>query len=793
MRGAFHRGRFDVTALAHPGAVNVLAVRASPPPHPGIPHEQSVAAGPGENGGNLALDGPTFIATEGWDWIPAIRDRDTGIWQSVELAATGQLRLLDPQIITRLPLPRIDAAEVEIVVPIENRSATALDAELDASFEGVRIQKRSRIAPGLSSMRLDSSEFPQLHLHAPRLWWPNGYGKPELYHLRLALSVGSSLSDSTQLRFGIRQITYELSLFDQQGRLRRVEVDPTLGSSRHERLVDVSHPAIKRTANGWAASLTPAGESSPAVRDIDTTSLSPYLALRVNGVRIAARGGSWGMDDSRKRVSRERLEPYFRMHQRAHLNIIRNWLGQNTEDVFYDLADEYGLLVLNDFWVSTQDFQLEPEDPQLFLANASDVILRMRNHPSIALWFGRNEGVPPPILNQGLADLVAELDGTRYYTGSSNRINLQDSGPYNWRPPEEYFTTLGQGFAVEIGAPSLASLDALRAFIPGADLWPAGADLWPVGDAYAYHDWHFGGNGNNASFMRDLDGALGPPTDLEDFERKAQLLNYVTYRAIFEGFQSKLWTGNSGRLLWMTHPAWPSNSWQIYTSDYDAPAAYYAVANACEPLHVQLDLPGMQPAVVNVGGGPQSGLRLHTRLLSLQNRVLLEQTQRVDAPANATVVLQPLPLAPLLAEHRLVLVELTLTDSRRTVLSHNLYWQAQENADLARLSALPRQALRMQATASVPDAVTADGSVDITLFNAGPTPALMARLTLLDAAGNRVLPAYYSDNYVSLLPGETRTIQAHCPASGRRCAAVALRGFNVESATAPLGPRASTH
>ena len=63
------------------------------------------------------------------------------------------------------------------------------------------------------------------------------------------------------------------------------------------------------------------------------------------------------MDDSRKRTRGARLEPISGCIASAHLNIIRNWLGQNTEDVFYDLADEYGLLVLNDFWESTQDFQ----------------------------------------------------------------------------------------------------------------------------------------------------------------------------------------------------------------------------------------------------------------------------------------------------------------------------------------------------------------------------------------------------------------------------------------------------
>ena len=135
-------------------------------------------------------------------------------------------------------------------------------------------------------------------------------------------------------------MTFELSLYDAQGRLLRVEVDPTAGTQLGQRLIDVRHEAIKRTPQGWAESLTPAGENSPAVRPASSEALTPYLAIRVNGVPIAARGGSWGMDDSRKRISRARLTPYFRLHRAANLNIIRNWLGQNTEDVFYDLADE---------------------------------------------------------------------------------------------------------------------------------------------------------------------------------------------------------------------------------------------------------------------------------------------------------------------------------------------------------------------------------------------------------------------------------------------------------------------
>ena len=776
VRGAFRRGLFDVTGRVHPGTKNALAVRVSPPPHPGIPHEQSVAAGPGENGGNLAIDGPTFIATEGWDWIPAIRDRNTGLWQGVELAASGAVRLGDPQVVTLLPLPRIDSAEVTIRVPVENPTDHALKVTVRARFDAVDVTKTVTAPAGTTRVELSPQEFAALRLKHPRLWWPNGYGNPALYSLDLSAAVEGAVSDTKHLRFGVREISYELSLFDASGRLRRLEVDPTPGSLAGETLVDVRHEAIKRTATGWAASLTSAGERSGSVHDLPASPLAPYLVIRVNGVRIAARGGSWGMDDSRKRVSRERLEPFFELHRRAHLNTIRNWLGQDTEEVFYDLADEYGLLVFNDFWASTQDFQVEPQDPALFLDNAADVIRRYRNHPSIALWFGRNEGVPQPVINEGLAALVATLDGTRYYTGSSNRVNLQDSGPYNWRPAAEYFTRLARGFAVEVGTPSLAERESLEAMIPAAD-------RWPIGDAYAYHDWHFGGNGDTQSFRAALERRLGAGRDFGDFVEKAQLLNYEAYRAIFEGFHAGLWTTNSGRLLWMTHPSWPSNAWQIYTADYDTPAAYYAVAKANEPLHVQLDLPDFRPRIVNVGGAAARGLGLDVRITSLDGRTVASQRSTIDVAANDTTALPALPLAATLAAEGIVLVDLTLRDRSGRVLSRNTYWPARDDESERRLAVLPAGRATLTAERTSPA-----GNVTIALTNSGRTPILFARATLRDAAGARVLPAYYDDNYVSLLPGETRHLEAVCAGHRAACTAVEVHALNLASISTPLPP-----
>jgi hypothetical protein len=773
VRGAFIRGVFDVSRLLHAGQLNAVAVRISPPPHPGIPHEESITAGPGENGGWVALDGPTFAAAEGWDWIPGIRDRNAGIWQDAELRATGDVRLLDPQVTTSLPLPATDRADVSVHVPVLNSASHPVDVTLSASFEGVSVQKQVALNPGAGEVSFTPAEFPQLTLKNPRLWWPNGYGDPALYHLALTASVAGVPSDAQQLRFGVRHVTYEFSLFDSAGRLRRVEVDVARGSSRGERLIDNTHEKIKKSPMGWAASLTAAGEKSPAVRELPDPLEYPHLTLRVNGVRILARGGNWGMDDSRKRIQRERLAPYFELHMAANLNIVRNWMGTNTEDVFYDLCDEYGLMVLNDFWASTQDFQVEPQDPQLFLANAADTVQRYRNHPSIVLWFGRNEGVPQPILNEGLGDLVARYDGTRHFTGSSNMVNLQGSGPYDYRSPVGYFTSLASGFSVETGTPSLATLEAIEAMVPAAD-------RWPLSDTIAYHDWHFGGNGDIRTFMETLSTRYGEGKDLADFERKAQLMNYETYRAMFEGLQAHMWTRNSGRLLWMTHPAWPSNHWQIYSHDYDTHAAYYGVKKATEPVHAQMNLPDYSLSVVNTTREARAGLKLSAEVRSLDNRLLTRREVAIDSPANDIANGGQLDLETLFRQSPVLIVRLELKDVTGRSISDNTYVQAREDAAMRALNGLDAQKLEMAATSGI---TGQDHFVKVRVANRGRVPVLSIKLTLVDQRGARILPAIYSDNYLTLLPGEAREVQVRYPGALKSGATINVRGWNAVNAS----------
>ena len=786
--GAFLRGMYDVTALLKQSGENALAVRISPPPHPGIPWEESIKAGPGDNGGAMLLDGPTFVDTEGWDWIPSERDRDTGIWQDVVLKETDAVKLGDPQIITALPLPRTDEADVTIRVPVENVGDKPEKTTLRASFEGgVSVMKEATIAPGKSEIVLTPEEFKQLHVEKPRLWWPNGYGKPELYHLKLSLDDGSSASDESTTQFGMREVTYEESLFSTDGTLRRVEVNPTLANSLHQTIVNVTHEGMRQTPDGWAASLTAAADSSPAVKPVTNESDMTDLVIKVNGVRIAARGGNWGMEDAMKRISREHLEPYFRLHQLANVNIIRNWVGQNDEPVFYDLADKYGLMVWNDFWESTEGYNAEAQDVGLWLANATDTVKRYRNHPSVVIWCGRNEGVPQPAISDGLGRVLAKYDGTRYYTPTSNQVNLRNSGPYHYMDPKLYFDTLNRGFSVELGIPSLSTLESFKASV-------APENQWPVSDAWTYHDWHENGNGDVHPFMEHLDMQFGAPTSLPDMERKAQMFNYTLHRAIFEGFTAHLWAPNSGRLIWMTQPAWPSNMWQMFSHDYDTQASFYGVMHASEPQHVQLDLSNYNVGVINTTTEALNGAKVEASVWSLANKQMFIKTVPVTVPMDESADAMQLPLKAMFAQPPAaggamgepVFVRLKLVGARGQVISSSFYWLAGREEDMRKLNTLAQAQVVSKVTTGV------DGDekvVTAVLTNKGQQAAIELKLTLEEAqGGERILPAYYSDNYVSLLPGESQTVTVRYPASATKGgAALGLRGYNLSQTVVEVG------
>ena len=697
--GAFIRGTFDVTDVARAGVANVLLVRVSPPPHPGLPFEKSLRAGVGPNGGALCQDGPTFIAAEGWDWVPAIRDRDTGIWQDVVVRQTGPIVLGDPQVVTTLPLPDTSKADVTVRVDVRNATGRPQHAVVGGDVEQVHVEQAVDLAPGEAR----TVAFAPFALRHPRLWWPNGYGRPDLYSLRLQCEVGGGPSDLKSVRFGVRQFTY---------------------------------------------------------------AKAPQLTIAVNGHPIMVKGGNWGMDDAMKRCGRARLEPYVRLHRDANLNLIRNWTGESDEAAFYDLCDEYGILVWNDFWMSTAGTNMEPADPAVYLANARDTLLRFRNHPCLAVWCGRNEGVPPDAIDRPLAEMVAALDPTRYYQPNSRNVDLMTSGPWHYVNPASYYT-YGKGFSTELGVPSVPTTESMNAMMPPPD-------RWPISDTWAYHDFHPA----TSSYLAAADRQFGPSAGLADFDRKAQLLNYAAHRAMFEGWNSHLFAPNSGVIVWMSHPAWPSTVWQCYASDYDPHAAFFGVRKGCEPVHVQLNLATSDVEVVNHRFDPLADLTVTADVYDLDGHKVA--SQRAAGMAAAASRCTPAFQVAWPAGPAVYFVKLAMTDAAGRVLSDNFYWHADRDADLRQLNGLPPVDL------TVTVAARRDGGTavtTVTLSNPSSHVALMAHASLRDdATGRRVLPVYYDDNYVSLLPGESRTLTAESAAAGRF--AVRLDGYNVAARTA---------
>jgi hypothetical protein len=779
--GAFARGRFKVTELAELQTENVLAVMIVPPPDPGIPSEQSVKYGPGDNGGAMCLDGPTFVCSEGWDWIPAIRDRDAGIWQDVWMRATGPVTIRDPHVVTALPTADLSRAEVTIDADVHNAATSPEKGILQGAFEDVQFEQPVTLQPGeTKTVRFDPATFAQLKIQNPRLWWPNGYGKPELYHLTLSFMVSNNAtganSDGQTLSFGIRQMSYELEVKKPDGARQRMEFTPIAALGSTNPVIDVRRASLDWRQNGnekekeTDVALWPGQENSASLRNLSDSAMGPYLVVKVNGQKILCLGGNWGMDDGMKRISREKLEPYIRMHRDANLTMIRNWSGQNTSEAFYQLCDEYGLLVWNDFWMDTEGWNYAPGNHQLFLANVADTITRFRNHPSIALWCAMNEGVPPDDINNGNDKLIRELDGTRYYQPNSRWVNLRTSGPWSNQPLENYFTNLNQGFSTEMGASSIPSAEVMRSMM-------APADLWPPGDVWAYHDFHSKGAGNRNSVLDMIKRRYGQAQDLDDLCRKAQMVNYETYRAIYEGFDSRLWKSASGVLVWMSHPSWPSVVWQFYTWDYEPNASFFGVKKAAESLHIQMNLPDCRVSVVNHNPQGLSDLSASAAIYDLAGNSVDTVNATVSPAANAVTDAMPLNW-PAQGAH---LVRLQLHDKAGRLLAENFYWHARHEEDLQELNKLPPANLQVKFTANTNDAPTV---LNAEISNIDKIPALAVRVILRDGqTGKRVLPAYYGDNFFSLLPGETKIVQIESRDALPEKIALGVDGWNVTSTT----------
>ena len=680
IEGGFMRGQFDVSQKILAGQLNALAVRIEKNATPGSCKQKTfeVCA---KNGGALGSDNPTYHASIGWDWIPTMRGRDIGIWGDVSLTVTEAVTIENQFVSARLPLPETSSAELTVQTDLVNHQARPFTGTLHFRMGEIRVQQPIQLAAGeRKTITLNPSSISALHLKDPKLWWPVGYGDPYLYDAQLSVEAKGKTIDKRSFKAGIRQMTYS----EDGGDLR----------------------------------------------------------IWINGRRFIARGGNWGFGESMLRYRAREYDVAVRYHREMNFTMIRNWVGQIGDDAFYEACDRHGVVVWQDFWLANPWDGPEPDDNELFLKNVKDLVLRIRNHPSVGLYCGRNEGFPPPPLEQGIRKTLGDLHPDLHYIPSSADQVVSGHGPYWANPARFYFNVADKKLHSEIGAPNIPSLDSVRLMMPEKALWPQALD-------WGLHDFCLQGAMGGAGFRTIIENSYGGATNAEEWIRLAQFVNYDTYRAMFEA-QSKY---RMGVLLWMSHSCWPSFVWQTYDYYFEPTAAYYGCKKGSEPLHIQWNSAEETIEVVNYNAGKVTGLTASVEILGMDGKRVDLKTAPLDSVEDSTTTCfnmkYPTSLSPV---HFL---RLSLSRGSE-VLSSNFYMRGLQQNDFRAIRQLPAPKL----TADTTSEQKGNGWVLSTkLQNIGVSPALMVRVKAVrQKTGDRILPAIYSDNYIALMPGESRTI-----------------------------------
>ncbi|HEU5125986.1 MAG TPA: glycoside hydrolase family 2 [Verrucomicrobiae bacterium] len=716
LAGMFQRGVFDVTEIVHRDQANALAIRVRPVDIPGgfrAKNKTVRAMGENRNGGDGEIGrNTTMLMSVGWDFTftDGIRDRNTGIWRDVKLFATGPVALRNPFVKSHLPLPALAPAREEISVEVVNATQEPQQGLLKAQIPEakIKIEKSISLAAGeTKTVFFTPDEFKALTISKPRLWWPMNKGEQFLHHLKLEFVQGETVSDRAQLRFGIREV-----------------------SSNRD---------------------TPDGSRQ----------------FLVNGKRIFLHGSNW-IPEAMCRNSDERTYAELRYTKQAGVNFLRFWAGGVTEsDYFFDLCDQFGILVWTEFWL-TGDTQL-PRNPNLYRTNVTDTIQRIRNHPSLAYYVSANERGPRNIIP--IADLVEKLDGTRGYQTGSEVDGIHDGSPYVAENPMFYYEDTGSargsrinGLCPEYGCPILPTIDALREMMPEKDLWPINNETWNYLDGGGFH-------GMTGNYKKCVD-QYGPSDSIESFAWKAQAFGALAYRSIWE-----VWTENkfdygdrfsTGLLFWYHNSPNRQVCGRMWDWSLEPTAALYFTQNAHQPLHAQFDFIKNTVSVNNEFPREFKNGKVTIRVLNLDMTEVLRLTTNVNISAEGLAkdilkVQFPTNVSPV---HFL---KLEITDAKGAPVSETFYWRSNHDYKPGRtwtgplyegfedLSKLPQVALDAKAKWS------RRGKFNIctvTVKNPSKDLAFLVWLRLQDAAsGKPVRPAFYENNFVSLLPGESRKVE----------------------------------
>ena len=732
--GAYRIFDLDVSQVIQKGK-NILAVEVIPP----VPGEPTIG----------------FV-----DWNPKPPDRSMGIFRPVRLKLTGPVSIEHPFVTSQVDLQTLKEARLTVTAKLTNHGDAKVRGTVKGKIGKIFFNQAYFLNPGESREIVFNPEtFPQLVIQEPKLWWPAGMGDQELYDLRLSALVDGGLSDRQGVRFGIRQIDDYVDEY----------IDGYIFGPRHR-------------------------------------------GYKVNGRKVLIRGGGW-VDELLLREDKKRLEAQVRYARHMNLNTIRLEGIWGSSHKLYDLCDQYGIMLMTgwscqweweDYLGKPQESEMygaasTKEDMDLLAAYFRDQVLWLRHHPSIFVWVVGSDKLPWPDMEKRYRQDLKGLDSSRPMLTScktwtseiSGSSAVKMNGPYDYVPPNYWYvdTTNGGafGFNTETGpGPQPPPLESLKKMIPADKLWPIN-DVW---------NFHCARNEFNTldRYLQAFNTRYGPARSVEEFAFKAQVANYEAMRAMFEAFAARR-PVTTGIIQWMYNAAWPKLYWQFYDYYLMPTGAFYGARKACQPLTLVYDYGNRGIYLVNQSYKSYTNLQAVLSVWNNQSRKLFSKTLPVDGAANFSRKIFSLANIPGTAPA--YFLDLKLLDGTGRLLGDNFYWLStkpdvldyQKNewfvtpckswADLTSLQRLPQTPLETEHHFTRNGK---EGKIAVTLRNPGQTVAFFIEMSVRgEASGKTVVPVFWSDNYVSLLPGESRTFSATFAAAdlGGEKPVFRYQGWNV--------------
>ena len=653
------------------------------------------------------------------DWNPRPADESMGIYREVKVKTCGNVVLSHSAVRSRVNAETLDEAWLTVATEIRNLSDQPVEGILKGTADGHVFSYPMTLAAG-EKVRFTAPE--EIHIDKPRLWWCHNMGKPELCDLHVEFVESGKVSDSEDKRFGIREV--------------------------HSYLTDEG-----------------------------------YRGFILNGQKVLLRGAGW-TDDIYLRDTPESNRQQLEYVRDMNMNTVRLEGFWGTSQNLYDLCDEMGLLILvgwschwewEDYLGSPTEEPyggiISPENIALVARSFEDQVMWLRYHPSIIGWFVGSDRIPKPELEKSYQQFLSREDDRDYLTSAKNLKSevsgwsgTKMAGPYEyvgpsyWYLPEAPGGAFGFNTETGIGA-QLPVKESLEKMLDGR--------LWPVDQRWNILCTASKSEMNTLGKLSEvIQQRFGEAKDIDEYLYRADMLNYESTKAMFESFRVR-WPHTTGIVQWMLNSARPSIYWQLYDYYMQPNASYYGVKKANAPVQLIYDYYTKGVYAVNETLQPAS---LKASMKLLKDGQTSEDKQIEVAPGKVVKVFDVntsgAPAAFLF---------LNLTDDQGTASATNEYFIIAENdtydwpksnwvhtpimkyASYAMLDGMCTRTCELSVKPS------AEGLYEATVSNPSDKVAFMIRLTAKDQNGDLICPAYWSDNYLTLAPGESRTVTCRMP------------------------------